>query len=350
MQNKGIILLVVVGLVVLTLANSVFIVREDQTAVRFRFGEIIQADYTPGLHFKTPFINTVQKFDARVHTLDTEPERFLTREQKNLLVDSFVKWRITDSATFYTAVAGSAFRANQRLDQVVKNGMRSEFSRREVLDVVSGERNQIMQILTLAAREEAQRFGIDVIDVRIRRIDLPEEVSESVFARMRSERERVARDFRARGREEAELIRADADRQRTILLAEAFRDAETIRGEGDAQAAEIYATAFTKDRDFFSLYRSLNAYRTSFASQDDIMVLQPSSDFFRYFNDPANFPSRQLADTGQAPASTQPETAATVDAVPAVTADTEPMPPLDSTVGEAEPAIPLRPTTGTVQR
>jgi membrane protease subunit HflC len=291
MQNKAIILLIVLGLAVLTIANSMFIVREDQTAIRFRFGEIVQADYESGLHFKLPFVNTVTKFDARIQVLDTEPERFLTAEKKNLLVDSFVKWRINDAATFYTAVAGSVFRANQRLDQVVKNNMRSQFSRREVFDVVSGDRNQVMQILTLSAREEAQRFGIEVLDVRIRRIDLPDEVSESVFARMRAERERVARDFRARGREEAERIRADADRQRTILLAEAFRDAETMRGEGDARSAEIYATAFNRDPDFFSLYRSFNAYRTCFASHEDIMVLQPNSDFFRFFHGPDGRPA-----------------------------------------------------------
>ncbi len=280
--------LIAVAVLVVLLFMSVFVVREDQTAIRFRFGEIVQSDYGPGLHFKIPFINNVRHFDARIQTLDAEPERFLTLEQKNLIVDSFVKWRISDSETFYTAVAGSAFRANQRLDQIIKNGMRSEFSRRDLNQVVSGDRTQIMDILSDTAREEARRFGIDVVDVRIRRIDLPEEVSESVFARMRSEREQLARQLRSEGRQAAEFIRASADRTRIEELARAYETAEIIRGEGDAEAAAIYAEAFGRDIDFFSFHRSLSAYRHSFATQDDLLVLQPrDSEFFQYFSNPS---------------------------------------------------------------
>lgn len=280
-------ILIAVAVSLLLLFMSVFIVREDETAIRFQFGEIVETDYAPGLHFKWPLVNNVRKFDARVQTLDMEPERFLTVEKKNLIVDSFVKWRINNAERFYTAVAGSVFRANQRLDQNVKNGLRSEFSRRTLNDVVSGDRTQVMEILSQTANQDAQRFGIEVLEVRLKRVDLPEEVSESVFARMRAERERVARDFRSRGHEEAERVRADADRQRTVLLAEAFRDAEVIRGDGDAQATDTYAQAYSRDEDFYSFYRSLNAYRNGFSSKDDILVLQPDeSGFFRFFSDP----------------------------------------------------------------
>ena len=279
-------LLGIIALVAFLLYSSIFIVYEGQTAVRFMFGEIVEADYKPGLHFKLPFgFNTVQKFDARLQTLDIDPERFLTSEKKNLSVDSFVKWRINNAERFYTNVAGDVFIANQRLDQFLKDGLRNEFGKRTLTEVVSGDRTQIMQILSSVVNEKAQQIGVEVVDVRIKRIDLPEEVSESVFARMRAERERVARDFRSRGQEAAERIKADADRQRTVTLAEAYRDAETTRGEGDARAAETYASAYNKDADFYRLYRSLNAYRNSFGSGSDILVLQPKdSEFFKYFN------------------------------------------------------------------
>ncbi len=273
-----------VVVVAILIAFSVFTVTEVQKAVRFRLGEIVQYDYEPGLHFKVPFINNVRKFDARVQTLDTEPERFLTAEKKNVIVDSFVKWRIGDVARLYTAVAGDVTQANLRLDQIIKDSLRSEFSKRTLQEVVSGDRAQIMDILSTTLRVQAQELGIDVLDVRIKRIDLPAEVSSSVFRRMRAERERVARDFRSRGAEAAERIRADADRQATVILAEAYRDAEATRGEGDARAAEIYAEAFSREADFYSFYRSLNAYRSSFSNKDDIIVLQPDSPFFRYFN------------------------------------------------------------------
>lgn len=270
---------------VVLLGLSVFTVDETQTAIRFRLGEIVEADYQPGLHFKVPFINNVRKYDARVQTLDTDPERFLTAEKKNVIVDSFVKWRIADVGRFYTAVAGDSTRANLRLDQIIKDGLRSEFSKRTLQEVVSGDRKQIMDILTTNTSREANQLGIDVLDVRIKRIDLPSEVSSSVFRRMQAERERVARDFRSRGAEAAERIRAEADRQSTVILAEAYRDAEHTRGEGDAKAAEIYANAYTKDADFYGFYRSINAYRSAFEGKGSIFVLQPDSKFFKYFKD-----------------------------------------------------------------
>jgi membrane protease subunit HflC len=272
-----------VAAVVILGSLAVFTVDETQTAIRFRLGEIVEANYDPGLHFKVPFINNVRKYDARVQSLDTDPERFLTAEKKNVIVDSFVIWRIADVGRFYTAVAGDPNRANLRLDQIIKDGLRSEFSKRTLQEVVSGDRRQIMEILSTIASREAKQLGIDVLDVRIKRINLPDEVSSSVFRRMRAERERVARDFRSRGAEAAERIRADADRQSTVILAEAYRDAERTRGEGDARAAEIYAKAYGRNPDFFGFYRSLNAYRGAFSSKDDILVLQPESPFFRYF-------------------------------------------------------------------
>lgn len=274
-----------IGAAVLILGSmAVFTVQEYEVAVRFQLGEIVQSNYKPGLHFQIPLINNVRKFDARVQTLDTEPERFLTAEKKNVIVDSFVKWRIREVARFYTAVAGDPVRANLRLDQIIKDGLRSEFSKRTLQDVVSGDRAQIMQVLTTTTNREAEALGIEVLDVRIKRIDLPADVSDSVFSRMRAERERVARDFRSRGAEVAERIKAEADRQRTVLLAEAFRDAERIRGEGDARAAEIYAQAYGQDADFYAFYRSLSAYRATFQDKQDMLVLQPDSDFFRFFN------------------------------------------------------------------
>ena len=264
---------------------SVFTIKEWERAILFRLGEIVRDDYTPGLHFKVPFINNVRKFDGRIQTLDVDPERFLTSEKKNVIVDSFVKWRIKDVGRYYTAVRGDVGQANLRLDQIIKDGLRGEFGKRTLKDTVSGDRAQIMNILTATANPLANEIGIEIIDVRIKRVDLPPDVSNSVFRRMQAERERVARDFRSRGAEAAERIRADADRQRTVIVAEAYRDSEQTRGEGDARAADIYAQAFGKNEEFFSLYRSLNAYRGVFGSRDDMLILQPDSDFFRYFGD-----------------------------------------------------------------
>ncbi|CDI01703.1 MAG: protease modulator HflC [Candidatus Competibacter denitrificans] len=270
--------------VVAVLAMSLFTVDETQTAIRFQLGEIVQDNYPPGLHWKWPLINNVRKFDRRLQTLDTEPERFLTAEKKNVIVDSFAMWRIEDVRLFYTTVGGDAAQANVRLDQIVKDSLRSEFSKRTIQEVVSGDRDQIMETLSRLLREQATQLGIAAVDVRIKRIDLPADVSSSVFSRMKAERLRVAKDFRSRGGEAAERIRADADRQSTVVLAEAYRDAERQRGEGDAQAADTYAQTYGKDQDFYSFYRSLTAYRQSFANKDDILVLQPDSQFLRYFN------------------------------------------------------------------
>lgn len=279
-RNMGLIALVAA---VVLLYFSVFIVKEWEKAILFRLGEVVRADYEPGLHFKIPFITNVRKFDARILSLDVEPERFLTVEKKNMIVDSYIKWRIDNVTRFYTAVQGDERQAQQRLTQIIKDGMRGEFGNRTVNEVVSGERVQIMNLLKANADEQARTIGISIVDVRIKRIDLPAEVSDSVYRRMRAERERVAKDFRSRGMEAAERIKADADRQRQVLLAEAYRDAETLRGEGDATAAEIYARAYGQDADFYGLYRSLGAYRRTFRSQDDLLVLEPDSEFFDYF-------------------------------------------------------------------
>ena len=243
----------------------------------------MRTDYKPGLHFKLPVVNNVKKFDARIQTLDAEPERYLTAEKKNVIVDSFVKWRIDDVAAYYTSMGGDRLRANLRLSQIIKDGLRSEFGKRTIRDVVSGEREEIMKILSVNTARQARQFGIQVVDVRIKRIDLPQEISVSVYRRMEAERARVAKDLRSKGAEAAERIRADADRQRTIIIADAFREAEQLRGEGDAKAADIYARAYTKDAEFYSFYRSLSAYRATFNSESDILVLEPDSEFFKYF-------------------------------------------------------------------
>ncbi len=278
------VLLSVISAGVALLATSLFTVDETQTALRFQLGEIVEANYQPGLHWKWPLINNIRKFDRRLQTLDTDPERFLTAEKKNVIVDSFAMWRIEDALRFYTAVGGDPVQANVRLDQIIKDGLRSEFSKRTIQEVVSGDRDQIMETLSRLLKEQATLLGIAAVDVRIKRIDLPADVSNSVFNRLKAERLRVAKDFRSRGAEAAERIRADADRQSTVLLAEAYRDAERQRGEGDAQATDIYAQAYGKNPDFYSFNRSLSAYRHSFGTKDDVLVLQPDFPFFRYFN------------------------------------------------------------------
>ena len=266
--------------------NALYTVQEGQTALMFRFGEIIKTDIEPGLHFKTPFVNNVRTFDARLQTLDAKPERYLTSEKKNLLVDSFVKWRINDVEKFYTAMNGDFNLANMRLAQIIKDGLRSQFSERTVQEVISQDRKVIVQDITKETAKSVSEFGIAIADVRIKRVDLPQDVSESVFRRMEAERNRVAKDLRSQGSEAAERIRADADRQRTVILADAFREAEIIRGEGDAKATEIFAQAYQKDADFYSFYHSLEAYQTAFKDKSDVMIVDPQSDFFNYFSQP----------------------------------------------------------------
>lgn len=278
------IVLVIVAVAAGLLYLSTYTVAEWQTAIKFRLGEIVATDMEPGLHFKFPVINRVETFDARVQTLDEEPQRFLTVEQKNVIVDTFVKWRIGDVREYYVTVGGDPDRANLRLSEIIRNGLRNEFGERTVQQVVSGDRSEIADTLREQTRKAANALGMDVVDLRIRRIDLPEDVSESVFQRMVTERQQVAREFRAEGEEEAERIRADADRQRAVLLAEARRDAQRIRGEGDAEAAAIYAEAYSAAPEFYRFYRSLEAYRNSFEGDENLLVLSPDSPFFRYFD------------------------------------------------------------------
>lgn len=269
---------------------SVFTVDERQKAILFKFGEILRSDYEPGLHFKMPVINNVRKFDQRILTIDQQPERFLTAEKKDLIVDSFVKWRIADVEEYFKTTQGDEELAGRLLYQNINNGLRDEFGKRTVQEVIAGDRTEIMKIMTAEATDKAKTLGIEVIDVRIKKIDLPARVSDSVYRRMRAERERVARDFRSKGAEAAERIRADADRQRSIILAEAYRDSEIVRGQGDAKATNIYAQAFSKNEDFFRFHRSVNAYKNNFSTAEDIILLEPDSEYFRYFSESGGQP------------------------------------------------------------
>ncbi|MBS3963426.1 MAG: protease modulator HflC [Methylomonas sp.] len=280
MVNK---ILVAVAAAFILLSMSMFTVSETERAIKFQLGEVVAADYEPGLHFKLPFVNNVKKFDARILTMDVTPERFLTAEKKNVIVDSFVKWRINDVKRFYTSVGGDITQANIRLDQIIKNVARGEFSRREIRQLVSTDRAVIRETLIANVARDAAGLGVEIVDVQVKRIDLPPEVSTSVFQRMEAERARVAREFRSQGAEAAERIRAAADQQRVIIMANAYRKSETLRGEGDANAADTYAKAFGQDSEFFGFYRSLQAYRQSVGKPGNIMVMEPDSDFFRYF-------------------------------------------------------------------
>ncbi len=279
-QNK---ILILVAALFFLVSASVFTVSETERAIKFRLGEVIDSEFEPGLHFKMPFINNVKKFDSRILTMDSKPERFLTSEKKNVIVDSFVKWKIADVKTFYTSVSGDIGQANIRLDQIIKDAFRSEFSKRKIKQLVSTDRNAIRASLIKSSSPLAFKLGIKIIDVQVKRIDLPSEVSSSVFRRMEAERERVAREFRSQGKEAAERIRADADKQREIILANAFRDAEKLRGAGDAIAADIYARAYGEDLEFFTFYRSMNAYKRTFRNAGDMLVVEPDSEFFKYF-------------------------------------------------------------------
>ena len=276
---------ILLGLALLVGLSMIFIVDERQVAIKFQLGEIVRSDFGPGLHFKAPWpINNVRKFDRRILTLDTPPERFLTGEKKNVTVDFFVKWRIEDPATYYTSFQGDERRAALRLLQIVKNGLQLEFDNRTIRQVVSDERSEMMENLTTKGNNEVAQFGIEIVDVRVKQIELPDDVRNSVFERMRAERERIAKELRAQGQENAKGIQAVAERERTVILAEASRDAEMTRGEGDARATEIYADAYGRDQEFFQFYRSMNAYRASLANQQDVLVLEPDSEFFRYFH------------------------------------------------------------------
>ena len=277
---------VVAALLLAILASSsAFIVRENELAVLFQFGAVQRTDYAPGLHFKLPLVQNVRKFDRRILTLDNEPERYLTSEKKDVFVDFFVKWRILDVSKFYTASSGDEQLASQRLAPIVRQALGREINSRKLQEVISAERSNVMEELRESANKAVADLGIQIVDVRIKRIDLPEEVSDSVFRRMRAERTKVANELRSQGQEQSETIRADADRQRQVLLAEAQRDAQTWRGEGDAKAAAIYSRAYGDDAEFFAFWRSLQAYREAFRNKDGVIVLDPKSELFEYFGE-----------------------------------------------------------------
>ena len=285
MSIRAMVLVFILAVLGVLGVNSVFVVTELERAVLLEFGKVISADIKPGLHLKKPFINEVRKFDARVLTLDANPERFLTLEKKAVIVDSFAKFKVNDAQLFYTATSGDERRAEALLRQRINNGLRNEISKRSLHEVVSGERDELMSVLTLRLDEVArQELGVEVVDVRVKRIDLPPEVSQSVYDRMNTERDIEAREHRAQGQELAAGIRADASKQREVILAEAYADAEGIRGDGDAGAAALYAAAFSRDIEFYKFYRSMAAYQRTFADKSDVMIIDPDSECFKYLN------------------------------------------------------------------
>lgn len=291
MSPKTNLVVILVVAAVIIARMSIFAVDEREHALKFRFGEIVRADYDPGLHFKLPVIHRVSKFPDRILTYEDAQEKFLTGEKKNLIVDYFVTYRIIDASQYYRAVQGDEARARQRLSAIVKEGIKGAIASRTVQEVVSAERSELMDQMIVDARGRSPELGIEVVDVRVKRIDLSDEVSDSVYSRMRQERQRTANQLRAEGEEESERIQSDADRQRTVILAEAYREAERIRGAGDARATEIYADAYSGDSEFYSFYRSLQAYRQAIGNEQDLLVLEPDSDFFRFLE-------RQLDSSG----------------------------------------------------
>ena len=282
MKNSSTLIGIIGGLFFLG-SSALYIVDQRQHAIVFQLGEVVDVKTSPGLYFKLPLVQNVRFFEARIMTMDTvEPERFITSEKKNVLVDLFVKWRIVDVKQYYISVRGDEMLAQTRLAQTVNSSMRDEFGNRTVHDVVSGERDKIMEIMRQKADADARKIGVEVVDVRLKRVDLPMEVSESVYRRMEAERKRVANELRSTGSAESEKIRADADRQREVILAEAYRSAQDIKGQGDAKSSSIYAGAFQQNPEFYSFYRSLEAYKQTFKNKTDMMVLEPSSEFFKY--------------------------------------------------------------------
>ncbi|MDH5536841.1 MAG: protease modulator HflC [Betaproteobacteria bacterium] len=293
MKNRlgTIVIAVLVALMITSL--SMFVVDQRQNAIVFRLGEVVNIKTDPGLYFKVPLLDNVRFFDVRILTIDSaEPERFLTSEKKNVLVDLFVKWRITDVRQYYVSVGGEETRASTRLQQTINDGLRAEFGNRTVHDVVSGERDKIMELMREKANEDAQKIGVDVLDVRLKRVDLPQEVSESVYRRMEAERKRVANELRSTGFAESEKIRADADKQKEVILAEAYRDSQRIKGEGDGKATAIYARAYEINPEFYAFYRSLDAYKAAFKDRNDVMVLEPNSEFFKYLRSSGRMPAK----------------------------------------------------------
>jgi len=283
-MNRPSMIIVVVALAALIFAASTFTVHEREKAIKLALGEIVRADYKPGLHFKIPFYNTVHVFDGRILTLDARPARVLTSEKKNVVVDAFVKWRIANVELFYRATSGDERNALTRLSQFTNKSVLDAVGKRTVKEVISGERVELMGEVRTQVNLSASELGVEITDVRVKKVELPPDVSDAVYSRMEKERATVAKAFRSRGEEQAKGIRADAERQREEVLAEAYAESEEIRGEGDAAAAEIYAGAYGANREFYNLYRSLNAYRNSFGGAGDVLVLQPDSEFFRYFN------------------------------------------------------------------
>jgi len=280
-------IMLILALAVMLASNSLFVIKETERAVMLKFGEVVQSDIPPGLHWKIPFVNNVRKFEGRILTVDSQPERFFTKEQKALIVDSYAKFRVVDTAKYYTATNGEEARATGLLAQRINNGLRNQVAKRTVNEVVSGERDQLMIDLMLELGNIAElELGVELVDVRVKQIDLPPDVSESVYQRMNAEREKEAREHRSEGRELAEGIQAAADREVTVIRAEAYRDAEQIRGDGDAEATRTYADAFNQDPEFYSFTRSLRAYQEAFRNSGDILLLQPDSEFFRYLKDP----------------------------------------------------------------
>ncbi len=276
--------IIVVGLLVLVgVSSTLYIVKETERGVALRFGKLVETDIKPGLHVKWPFADEIRKFDARVLTLDAPAERFLTVEKKGMIVDSYAKWRIKDVGTYYKATNGEEREAVRIINQRINEGLRNQFAQRSLQEVVSGERDELMLALVDTLNEVANTvLGVEVVDVRVKRIELPEQVSDSVFNRMKTERAREAREHRSKGNEQAEVIRADADRQQAVIKADAYKESEIIRGEGDAMAASIYAKAYNQDPEFYSFMRSLNAYKQAFNNKGDLMVIDPESDFFRF--------------------------------------------------------------------
>ena len=280
---------VLVSIIVLLilLSLSTFTVDQREFALVFRLGEIVSVKKEPGLYFKTPIVENVKFFDKRILTYESEqPDRFITSEKKNVLVDSYIKWRIMDPSKYYVSVNGDERQAERRITQTVNDGLRAEFGKRTIQEVVSGQRSEIMGILQERADSESRLIGVEILDVRLRRVDLPEEVSQSVYKRMNAERKSVANELRSQGFADSEKIRAVAEKERDIIITEAYKDAQKIKGEGDATAAKIYADAFSKNQDFYDFFRSLEAYRKSFKGKDDILVLDPNSDFFKFLKSP----------------------------------------------------------------
>ncbi len=286
MKHFNILIVAVLGLLILA-STSMYTVDQRQNAMVFQLGEVVAIHKQPGLYFKLPLIQNVRYFDTRVLTLDpSEPDRFITSEKKNVLVDYFAKWRIIDVRQYYVSVGGDETRAKTRLQQTINDGLRAAFGKSTVHDVVSGERDQIMNTLRQKADQDARNIGVQVLDVRLKHVNLAPEVSESVYRRMEAERKRVANELRSTGSAEAEKIKADADRQRQVIIANAYRDAQTLKGEGDAKASTIYATAYSKNPEFYAFYRSMDAYRQSFKSKSDVLVLEPNNAFFKYMKSP----------------------------------------------------------------